>query len=163
METRVENHAVWRRLAVVLILVLAFSGLMWRAFDLQLNHKDFLQTEGNARYLRVMKVPAHRGKILDRNGYPLAISTPVDSVWANPGELRSRGVKFNRLVKLLGLDGRQLQREIQARKDREFIFLKRQLDPALAARVMALGIEGVYLQREYRRYYPMGEVAAHVV
>lgn len=163
METRIENHAFWRRLAVVLILVLAFAGLMWRAIDLQLNHKDFLQTEGNARYLRVMKVPAHRGKILDRNGYPLAISTPVDSVWANPGELRSRGVKFNRLVKLLGLDGRQLKREIQARKDREFIFLKRQLDPALAARVMALGIEGVYLQREYRRYYPMGEVAAHVV
>ncbi len=163
METRIENHAFWRRLAVVLILVLAFAGLMWRAIDLQLNHKDFLQTEGNARYLRVMKVSAHRGKILDRNGYPLAISTPVDSVWANPGELRSRGVKFNRLVKLLGLDGRQLKREIQARKDREFIFLKRQLDPALAARVMALGIEGVYLQREYRRYYPMGEVAAHVV
>ncbi|MDH3414058.1 MAG: penicillin-binding protein 2 [Gammaproteobacteria bacterium] len=163
METRIENHAVWRRLAVVGILVLAFSGLMWRAIDLQLNHKDFLQTEGNARYLRVMKVLAHRGKILDRNGYPLAISTPVDSVWANPRELRSRGVNFNRLVKLLGLDGRQLQREIQARKDREFIFLKRQLDPALAARVMALGIEGVYLQREYRRYYPMGEVAAHVV
>lgn len=163
METRIENHAFWRRLAVVLILVLAFAGLMWRAIDLQLNHKDFLQTEGNARYLRVMKVSAHRGKILDRNGYPLAISTPVDSVWANPGELRSRGVNFNRLVKLLGLDGRQLKREIQARKDREFIFLKRQLDPALAARVMALGIEGVYLQREYRRYYPMGEVAAHVV
>ncbi len=163
METRIENHAFWRRLAVVLILVLAFAGLMWRAIDLQLNHKDFLQTEGNARYLRVMKVSAHRGQILDRNGYPLAISTPVDSVWANPGELRSRGVKFNRLVKLLGLDGRQLKREIQARKDREFIFLKRQLDPALAARVMALGIEGVYLQREYRRYYPMGEVAAHVV
>lgn len=145
------------------MLLLAFSGLVWRAIDLQLNHKEFLQTEGNARYLRVMKVPAHRGKILDRNGYPLAISTPVDSVWANPHELRPGGTRFNRLVKLLGLDGRQLRRELKARKDREFVFLKRQLDPALAQRVMALGIDGIYLQREYRRYYPLGEVAAHVV
>ncbi len=163
MEKRVENSAVWRRLTMVLILVTAFSGLVWRAIDLQLNHKEFLQTEGNARYLRVMKVPAHRGKILDRDGYPLAISTPVDSVWANPRELRSKGERFNRLVKLLGLDGRQLRRELKARKNREFVFLKRQLDPALAERVMALGINGVYLQREYRRYYPLSEVAAHVV
>lgn len=163
METRIENTVVWRRLTVVAILLLTFSGLVWRAIDLQLNHKEFLQTEGNARYLRVMKVPAHRGKILDRNGYPLAISTPVDSVWANPRELRPKGARFNRLVKLLGLDGRQLRRDLEARSDREFLFLKRQLDPALAERVMALGIDGVYLQREYRRYYPMGEVAAHVV
>ncbi len=163
MKTRNENPVIWRRLTVVAILLLAFSGLVWRAIDLQFNHKEFLQTEGNARFLRVMKVPAHRGKILDRNGYPLAISTPVDSVWANPHELRPKGARFNRLVKLLGIDGRQLRRELKVRKDREFVFLKRQLDPALAQRVMALGIDGVYLQREYRRYYPMGEVAAHVV
>ncbi len=163
METRIENPVIWRRLSVVAILLLAFSGLVWRAIDLQLNRGEFLQMEGNARFLRVMKVPAHRGKILDRNGYPLAISTPVDSVWANPHELHPKGARFNRLVTLLGLDGRQLRRELEARKDREFVFLKRQLDPGLAERVMALGIDGVYLQREYRRYYPMGEVAAHVV
>lgn len=163
MRKRSENIVIWRRLTVVAILLLSFSGLVWRAIDLQLNHKEFLQTEGNARYLRVVKVPAHRGKILDRHGYPLAISTPVDSVWANPRELRSKGARFKRLVKLLGLDGRQLKRELKARSDREFVFLKRQLDPALAERVMALGIEGVYLQREYRRYYPLSEVAAHVV
>jgi cell division protein FtsI (penicillin-binding protein 3) len=163
LETPIENPVIWRRLTVVAILLLAFSGLVWRAIDLQLNHGEFLQMEGNARFLRVMKVPAHRGKILDRNGYPLAISTPVDSVWANPRELHPKGARFNRLVRLLGLDGRQLRRELKAREDREFVFLKRQLDPALAERVMALGIDGVYVQREYRRYYPMGEVAAHVV
>ncbi len=163
MHKRVESPVIWRRLTVVAILLIVFSGLVWRAIDLQLNHKEFLQTEGNARYLRIAKVPAHRGKILDRNGYPLAISTPVDSVWANPGELRPSGARFNRLVKMLGLDARALRRELKARKDREFLFLKRQLDPALAERVMALGVNGVYLQREYRRYYPMGEVAAHVV
>ncbi len=163
LRKRSENIVIWRRLTVVAILLLAFSGLIWRAIDLQLNHKEFLQTEGNARYLRVVKVPAHRGKILDRNGYPLAISTPVDSVWANPRELRPKGARFHRLVKLLGLDGRQLKRELKARSNREFVFLKRQLDPALAEKVMALGIEGVYLQREYRRYYPLSEVAAHVV
>jgi cell division protein FtsI (penicillin-binding protein 3) len=163
LKTPVENTVVWRRLTVVVILLLAFSGLVWRAADLQINHKEFLQTEGDARYLRVMSVPAHRGKILDRNGYPLAISTPVDSLWANPRELRPRGVGFDRLVKLLGLDARQVRRELKAREEREFVFLKRQLDPALVQRVMALGIDGVYPQREYRRYYPLGEVAAHVV
>jgi cell division protein FtsI (penicillin-binding protein 3) len=158
-----EKPVVWRRLTVVAVLLLAFSALAWRAVDLQVNHKEFLQTEGNARYLRVMAVPAHRGKILDRNGYPLAISTPVDSLWANPGELRPNGARFDRLVKLLGLDARQIRRELKVRKDREFVFLKRQLDPALAKRVMELGIDGVYPQREYRRYYPLSEVAAHVV
>ncbi|MDX1512551.1 MAG: penicillin-binding protein 2 [Gammaproteobacteria bacterium] len=153
----------WRRSAVTLITLLGFCGLVWRAADLQLNHKEFLQSEGDARVLRVVDVPAHRGKILDRNGYPLAISTPVESVWVNPGEFSPEPAEFNALVKLLGLDGEVVARSLASRRDREFYFLKRHVDPDVANSVVALAIPGVHLQREYRRYYPLGEVTAHVV
>ena len=162
-QTQVMNRTVWRRLLLLTVMLFAFAGLVWRAVDLRLNHQEFLQSQGEARYLRVVKVPAHRGKVLDRNGYPLAISTPVDSVWVSPREFRPDDIEFKALVKLLGLDPVQLQRMLEARRERGFEFLKRHVDPAVANSVMALGIEGVYLQREYRRYYPMGEIAAHVV
>ncbi|HEY5701675.1 MAG TPA: penicillin-binding protein 2, partial [Gammaproteobacteria bacterium] len=141
---------------MTLTIMLAFSGLVWRAADLQLNHTEFLQSEGNARYLRVIHVPAHRGKVLDRNGYPLAISTPVESVWVDPRAFAPDAIQFNALVKLLGMDGAELQRALARRQDREFHFLRRHVDPAVAKNVMMLGIEGVHLQREYRRYYPLG-------
>lgn len=153
----------WRRISVTLAILLAFSGLVWRAVDMQLNHKEFLQSEGNARTLRIVKVPAHRGKILDRDGYPLAISTPVESVWANPQEFAPDEIQLKALVRFLGVDARALRDALKSRRERAFHFLKRHVDPAVARRVMALGIQGVYLQREYRRYYPLGEVAAHVV
>jgi cell division protein FtsI (penicillin-binding protein 3) len=110
-----------------------------------------------------MGISAHRGRILDRNGEPLAISTPVDSVWAHPAELAAAPEHFSSLGRLLRLDPVELGRLLVERGDREFVYLKRHVAPSLASAVEQAGVPGVYLQREYRRYYPLGEVAAHVV
>ncbi len=151
-----------RRLVKVILLVIT-GGLLWRAVDLQHTDKDFLIGQGDARHLRVEAIFAHRGRILDRNGEPLAISTPVDSVWANPRELADQPRRLPKLARLLGLDLGQLERLLATRGGREFVYLKRHVAPQLASRVEQAGVPGVYLQREYRRYYPLGEVAAHVV
>ncbi len=152
-----------RRLVVRMLLIAVTGGLLWRVVDLQHTEKAFLIGQGDARHLRVMEIPAHRGKILDRNGEPLAISTPVDSVWANPGELVAATNRWSELRQLLGLDLKHLERLLAERRERAFVYLKRHVAPHLAAKVREAGIPGVYLQREYRRYYPLGEVAAHVV
>jgi len=152
-----------RRVLVLMLMGGAAVGLLWRALNLQWTHKAFLQTQGAARYLRVERITAHRGKILDRNAQPLAISTPVDSVWVNPGELATVRDRWPTLTQLLGLNPDQLHRLIADRIDREFVYLKRHVAPRIAEQVARLHVAGVYLQREYRRYYPTGEVAAHVV
>ncbi|NIR28610.1 MAG: penicillin-binding protein 2 [Gammaproteobacteria bacterium] len=141
---------------------MATAGLLWRAVDLQLTHQTFLQHQGAARYLRVVSIPAHRGNMVDRNGEPLAISTPVQSVWANPARLARERKRWPALTQLLGLEVDELHRLVAERMEREFVYLKRHVEPMLAARVTRLGLDGVHLQREYRRYYPTGEVAAHV-
>ena len=152
-----------RRRFVVALLLAAVAGLLWRATDLQLNHKEFLQQQGDARHLRTVSIPAHRGKLLDRNLEPLAISTPVDSVWADPGELAEHGADLLPLAELLELDPERLRRKLSQRAGREFVYLRRHVEPAIAERVRELEIPGVDLQREYGRYYPLGEAAAHVV
>ena len=152
-----------RLLSVLAMLGVAAALLMWRALDIQVLHREFLQEQGDARHLRVVNMPAHRGMIADRNGEPLAISTPVDSVWASPREFLAARKQWPRLMGLLRLDAVTLQRHLAKRVDREFIYLKRAVSPELARQVMALGIPGVSLQREYRRYYPAGEVAAHIL
>jgi len=161
-ETPVKTYAA-RRWAVLGILAAGAGLLVWRAMDLTLTHKDFLQEQGDARYLRVVTMPAHRGMILDRNGEPLAVSTPVDSVWADPSELAAQRDRWPALAKLLGMKAEQVHRLVAGRMDREFVYLKRHVHPELASRVRALGITGLGLRREYRRYYPTGEVAAHMV
>jgi cell division protein FtsI (penicillin-binding protein 3) len=163
VKDRCEASFPGRRLLVRILLVAITGGLLWRAVDLQHTDKDFLIGQGDARHLRVVAISAHRGKILDRNGEPLAISTPVDSVWADPGELATAKNRWKELRRLLGLDLKQLERVIAERRQRDFVYLKRHVAPHLAARVQQAGVPGVYLQREYRRYYPLGEVAAHVV
>ncbi len=152
-----------RHALVLALLVLAAAVLAWRTVDLQVNHRAFLQRQGEVRHLRVEEVAAHRGKILDRNGEPLAISTPVDSVWANPAQLAAARARWDELIAVLGLDRRRLEAVAAQRGRREFVYLARRLDPERAARVAALAIPGVNLQREYRRYYPMGAAAAHVI
>lgn len=152
-----------RRHVVLALFGMAFAALIWRAVDLQVFNQDFLQNQGDARHLRVVTLAAHRGMILDRNGEPLAVSTPVDSVWANPQDLATAREYWPALAKLLELDHDQLRRLLEARADREFVYLKRHVDPVIAAQVRALGAPGVSLQREYRRYYPDGEVAAQVL
>jgi len=152
-----------RRVFVMLCMGLAAVTLVWRAVCLQVLDKEFLLSQGEARHLRVVTLPAHRGVIQDRNGEPLAVSTPVESVWVNPQELAGEQQRIPELAALLSLDGGKVQQLLARRADREFVYLRRHLSPALAAKVSALNIPGVYLQREYRRYYPGGEVAAQIV
>jgi cell division protein FtsI (penicillin-binding protein 3) len=137
--------------------------LLVRAVDLQVRRTGFLQEHGDARAVRVVAVPAHRGMITDRNGEPLAISTPVDSVWMNPREVRATGQDLDALARLLGYDGAELRALVRERAGREFVYLRRQIAPEQAQRVAALKLPGVYLQREYRRYYPAGEITAHLL
>lgn len=151
-----------RRVFLFLCMGLAAASLVWRAVCLQVLDKEFLLSQADARHLRVVSLPAHRGKILDRNGEPLAISTPVESVWVNPQVLGTELQRIPELTKLLSLDRGKVQDLLSSRADREFIYLRRHISPGLAAQVAALKIPGVHLQREYRRYYPGGEVTAHV-
>ena len=152
-----------RRIFLFMCMSLAALALVWRAVCLQVLDTEFLQSQADARHLRVVSLPAHRGKILDRNGEPLAISTPVESVWVNPQALGGEQQRIPELAKLLSLDFDKVQRLLASRAEREFVYLRRHISPDLASQVAALKIPGVHLQREYRRYYPGGEVAAHVV
>ena len=152
-----------RRIFLFMCMSLAALALVWRAICLQVLDTEFLQSQADARHLRVVSLPAHRGKILDRNGEPLAISTPVESVWVNPQALGGEQQRIPELAKLLSLDFDKVQRLLASRAEREFVYLRRHISPDLASQVAALKIPGVHLQREYRRYYPGGEVAAHVV
>ncbi|BAV32867.1 cell division protein [Sulfuricaulis limicola] len=162
-----SRHAKSRypvRNAIVLLFFL--SGLVLlaaRAVYLQVFNSDFLQGQGNQRHSRLVKDNSHRGMILDRHGSPLAVSTPVDSVWAHPPTLAGERGKWARLAALLDISPREFAQLVRKHEDREFMYLKRHATPALAERVMALKIPGVALQREYRRYYPLGSVAGHVI
>jgi cell division protein FtsI (penicillin-binding protein 3) len=147
----------------MLIVLLAWLiGLAGRAVYLQGLNNDFLQQKGESRYSRVVEIGAHRGRITDRNGEPLAISTAVESVWASPGDFDPNPDQLRRLGRLLNADPADLTRRL-ADTRREFVYLRRQLPPDQAARVVELNIPGVFLQREYRRFYPAGEVVSHLV
>ncbi|MFW5452591.1 peptidoglycan D,D-transpeptidase FtsI family protein [Thioalkalivibrio sulfidiphilus] len=158
-----DKLSAMRRHVVLGLFVLGFAVLLGRGLDLQVLKQDFLRGEGDARHLRVVSIPAHRGMILDRNGEPLAVSTPVDSVWANPQETLQAPERLAELARVLGMDRGDLQRRLAERAGREFVYLRRHVNPDVAAQVQQLGVPGVALQREFRRYYPMGEVAAHVL
>ena len=148
---------------IIFLVVLACAVLVWRAFDLHVFNKTFLQNQGDARSLRTETIAAHRGMITDRYGEPIAISTPVDSVWIHPETYLRERQDLSKLASLLELDVREIKGRIESRRGREFVYLKRRINPELAEQVMQLEIAGVSLQREYRRYYPMGEVGAHVI
>jgi len=152
-----------RRIFVLLFMGLAAVTLVWRAVCLQVLDKQFLLSQGEARHLRIVPLSAHRGVIQDRNGEPLAVSTPVESVWVNPQVLAGEQQRIPELAALLSLDAGKVRHKLASRADREFMWLDRYLEPALAEKVAALEIPGVYLQREYRRYYPGGEVTAHII
>lgn len=160
--TRHSKHPM--RYRVVLLSLLALFGLLAaRAVFLQVFNSDYLQEQGNARHLRVVEDNSHRGMILDRNGETLAVSTPVDSVWANPKELGDDRRKWPALAKALGVSPRDLEQAVKKAGTREFMYLRRHVTPQTAERVMALKVSGVALTREYRRYYPAGDVAGHVI
>ncbi|MGE5625176.1 MAG: peptidoglycan D,D-transpeptidase FtsI family protein [Bacillota bacterium] len=157
------NPAGWRSVVVLLFFGAAATALVGRAVYLQVLDKQFLLTQGAERHLRTVEIPAHRGMILDRNGEPLAVSTPVDSIWMNPQEVADAASRMPELAKALGENPAELVKLLKASGDKEFVYLARGLDPYASQQVMALGIPGVYTQREYRRYYPAGEVAAQVL
>ncbi len=125
-------------------------------------HKDFLQKKGDARYSRTLTLPAYRGKIVDRNDELLAIRSPVESIWASPPDVEIDAKQKQALVKLLGLKAKEFDKKI-ANTQREFVYVKRRISPDLAAKVMSLEIPGIFMQREYKRFYPAGDVAAHIV
>lgn len=152
-----------RVLGVAGVLALASLALVARAVDLQFIHKDFYQQQGDSRFLRELPIATSRGMITDRNGEPLAISTPVESIWANPSELALHPDRFPQLAQALGVPVKDLATQIQQRSSKEFMYLRRHLNPDEAQAIVALGVPGVFSQREYRRFYPLGEVMAHVL
>jgi cell division protein FtsI (penicillin-binding protein 3) len=152
----------WRARLLLGVLLAWFLALAGRALYLQGLNNDFLQQKGESRYARAIELSATRGRIVDRHNEPLAISTPVESVAASPADVDAAPEQLKRLARLLETDAAELEKKL-ADTRREFVYLKRQLPPDDAARVVALGIPGIFLQREYRRYYPAGEVTAHLI
>jgi cell division protein FtsI (penicillin-binding protein 3) len=161
-----QHHIVklpaWRRRLLLISVLVLFAGLFVRGIYLQSLHKEFLQQKGDARYSRALVLQAHRGKITDRNGELLAISSPVESVWASPPDVEINKNQKIALAKLLTIKTKDIDKKI-ANREREFVYLKRRISPDLAAKVMSLEIPGVFLQREYKRFYPAGDVTAHLV
>ncbi|MCK5697941.1 MAG: penicillin-binding protein 2 [Gammaproteobacteria bacterium] len=148
---------------IYFILIVVCCALIWRVFDLQFINNEFLKGQGNARVLRQLEINAHRGMITDRNGYPLAISTPISSIWVNPKEFDETNKKIFQLAELLNINSRYLKNKIRKRSTKQFVYLKRRINPDIAQQILDLDIQGVHAQREYRRYYPEGEIFGHVL
>jgi len=160
------KFSVWRFYLLSFFILLVVMGLVARIIDLSVIKRQFLENQGNARSLRTINQSAFRGMITDRNGYPLAISTSVFSIWINPKEFELDNIKnLHALAEILGLKSKNIQALLQSNKNkkREFIYLKRQVSPPVAKEIKSLKIPGVYTQQDYKRYYPEGEVAAHLI
>jgi cell division protein FtsI (penicillin-binding protein 3) len=153
---------VWRSKLIVAAIALSFTGLAGRAAYVQVFNNDFFQRQGEVRFTRTLELPANRGRILDRNGLILASSVPAPSIWAIPEDVERDKVKLAQLAKLLEMPLSELNKKLED-EDKTFVWLKRQVDEPVAQQVAALGIKGVYSRKEYKRQYPEGEAAAHVV
>ena len=151
----------WRSRLITLLILACFAVLIGRSFYLQVLNNDFLQEKGDSRYRRELEISASRGRIVDRNGDVLAISTPVKSVWAIPADARLDPQQARQLATVLEIDAKELSRKLAS--DKSFVFLRRQLPPDVGERVAALRLPGIGQDREYRRYYPSGEMTAHMV
>lgn len=144
-------------------LGLCAVALVGRALDLQVISNDFYRQQGDARSLREIPIPTSRGMITDRNGEPLAVSTPVESIWGNPKELAKNPERLPELAKALGVSRDELTRKLAQRAGKEFMYLKRRINPDEARKILAHKVPGVFSQREFRRFYPQGEAMAHVL
>lgn len=156
------NLPGWRATLLFVVLLLGLGGLLGRGVYLQGIRNDFLQKQGDARYGRVIEVSAHRGMLTDRNGEPLAVSTPVESVWASPADVEADHGQVRRLAQILGMSVAEVKGRLSD-TSRDFVYLKRHLPPDQAQQVASLNLPGVSLQREYHRYYPTGEEAAQML
>ena len=153
---------VWRSKFVVGAIALAFCGLAARAAYIQVVANDFFQRQGEVRFARTLELPANRGRILDRNGLILASSVTAPSIWAIPEDVEISPTQLQRLAKLLEMQGPELAKKLQ-NEDKSFVWLRRQVDESVAKEVAALGLKGIYQRKEYKREYPEGESAVHVV
>ena len=153
---------IWRSKFIVASIALAFVGLVGRAAYVQVINNDFFQRQGEVRFARTLELPANRGRILDRNGLILASSVPAASIWAIPEDVDRDKDKLRQLAKLLEMPLAELNKKLED-EDKTFVWIKRQLDWDVGQQITALGIKGIYLRKEYRRQYPEGEAAAHVV
>ncbi|MDR1709507.1 MAG: penicillin-binding protein 2 [Candidatus Accumulibacter sp.] len=156
----------WRSRLLALSILSCFAALAGRSFYLQVLNNDFLQKKGESRYYRDIEISASRGSISDRNGDVLALSTPMQSVWADPAKARSmKPEQQSQLAGLLDMDIKELQRQLAS--DKSFVYLKRRLPPETGEKVAAwaakLDLDGIGQEREFRRYYPAGGMTAHTV
>jgi cell division protein FtsI (penicillin-binding protein 3) len=159
-QVRFLRFRFWIVLSIFIILMCVLVG---RLIYLTVLDRSFLLNQGDSRYLRVMDIPAYRGMILDRTGEPLAVSTPVETIWVNPQDFPATDADILQLSLLLKLPSEQIKTLLQQHQNAQFVYLKRDVDPQLAKRVEALSIPGVYLMHGYHRFYPEGEVASQVV
>jgi cell division protein FtsI (penicillin-binding protein 3) len=153
---------VWRSKFIVAAVALSFIGLAGRAAYIQVISNDFYQKQGEVRFARTLELPANRGRVLDRNGLILASSVPAMSIWAIPEDVALDKSQTARLAKLLDMTVAELSKKLLA-EDKTFVWIKRQVDDAVAQQIVAMGLKGIYQRKEYRRQYPEGEAAAHVV
>jgi cell division protein FtsI (penicillin-binding protein 3) len=153
---------VWRSKFVVAAIALAFIGLAGRAMYVQVLGNEFFQRQGEVRFARTLELPANRGRILDRNGLILASSVPAPSIWAIPEDIEASKVQLASLAKLLDMPVADLNKKL-ADEDKNFVWIKRQVDDDVAQKITALNIKGIYQRKEYKRQYPEGETIAHVV
>jgi len=160
--TGLKELPPWRSRLLFVLLLLGLCALMARSVYLQGIHNDFLQQKGDARYGRVIDINAHRGRIVDRYGEPLAISTPVESIWVSPQEEGATPQQIKQLAQILGMDVEEVKNRLSDTAH-DFVYLKRQLPPEQAEKIVKLGVPGVALRREYRRYYPDADVTAHLL
>ncbi|MBX9611733.1 MAG: penicillin-binding protein 2 [Burkholderiales bacterium] len=153
---------VWRSKLIVAAIALGFLGLVGRAAWVQVFNNNFFQRQGEVRFARTLELPANRGRILDRNGLILASSVPAQSIWAIPEDVEGDPAKLRKLAQLLEMPYASLRKKLED-EDKTFVWLKRQVDESVAKKIAALDLKGIYQRKEYRREYPEGEAAAHVV
>jgi len=153
---------VWRSKLIVAAMALGFTGLVGRAAHVQVIDNDFFIRQGEVRFARTLTLPANRGRVLDRNGVLLASSVPAPSIWANPEDLERDPVKLRQLAKLLEMAPAELEAKLKD-EEKTFVWLRRQMDESVVKDIRALNIKGVYDIKEYKRLYPEGEAAAHIV
>ena len=158
-----EPGYVGRKWFLLVLFGVAATAVACRVFYLQILNKDFLINEGDARAVRSVTTPANRGMITDRNGEPLAVSTPVASIWAVPGKVLDSKVDLSELAGLLDTSAAEIRQFLADRQGRDFVYIKRHVPPDMARQVRALKIPGINTNKEYKRYYPIGEVASHLI
>ncbi len=158
-----SSSNAWRHYTVMLFGLCLFALLLVRLTQLQVLQTDFLQEEGKRRSVRDHSLQAFRGMVVDRNGEPLAVSTPVKSIWINPKQIIQDKVDIRPLAKFLKINVKQLLGKLKRSSNKEFIYLQRHMSPLMAQKIQALKLPGVGLQQEFKRFYPAAEVASHVV